>query len=187
MDDYEALSTLTASTSVPIAGGELHGGGLPELAMMVNRRCYDLFQPDALFTGGIAQTLQVARCCREHGLAYSPHTWTNGIGFAVNLQLMIASGFAAERELEYPIAPPGWTVEARDGILTEPFAHERGTLPAPTRPGLGFEVDRRALRRWGRRFFVMDRKRLVWWSVRHRGVTVSREIDRTRRARIAGQ
>jgi L-alanine-DL-glutamate epimerase-like enolase superfamily enzyme len=153
--------------------------------MMIERRCYDIFQPDAIFTGGIAQTMEVIRLLREHGLAYSPHTWTNGIGFAVNLQLFAASGFAKERELEYPLAPPGWTVDARDGILEEPFHHDRGTLETPTAPGLGIEIDRKALARYGKRFFVMDRKRLIWFSLRHRGFRASKEIDRVRRRRLA--
>jgi len=185
MDRYEDLSALTAASRVPIAGGELHSSGLPELRMMIESRCYDIFQPDAVFTGGIAQTMEVIRLLLEHGLAYSPHTWTNGIGFAVNLQLFAASGFAKERELEYPLAPPGWTVDARDGILEEPFHHDRGTLETPTAPGLGIEIDRKALARYGKRFFVMDRKRLIWFSLRHRGVKASKEIDRVRRQRLA--
>jgi L-alanine-DL-glutamate epimerase-like enolase superfamily enzyme len=185
MDGYEDLASLTDYSRVPIAGGELHSSGLPELKTMIERRCYDIFQPDAMFTGGIAQTMEVARLCREHGLAYSPHTWTNGIGFAVNLQLFAASGFTDERELEYPLAPPGWTVEARDAILEKPFHHDRGSLETPTAPGLGIVVDRKALSRWGKRFFVMDRKRLIWFSLRHRGIKASREIDRERRKRIA--
>jgi L-alanine-DL-glutamate epimerase-like enolase superfamily enzyme len=185
MDGYDDLTELTASSRVPIAGGELHSSGLPELRMMIDRRCYDIFQPDAIFTGGIAQTHEVARLCRKHGLGYSPHTWTNGIGFAVNLQLFAASGFAGERELEYPLAPPGWTVAARDGILAEPFENAGGTLQTPTTPGLGFEIDRRALARYGQRFSVMDRKRLVWFSLRHRGIKASREIDHNRRQRMS--
>jgi len=184
MDAYDELAALTAASPVPIAGGELHSSGYPELAMMIERRCYHVFQPDAIFTGGIAQTWKVIGACREHGLGYSPHTWTNGIGFAVNLQLFAASGFAAERELEYPLAPPGWTVEARDGILVAPFAHDHGRLQVPTRPGLGFEIDRRALARWGRRFSTMDRRRLVYFSLRTRGIAASREIDRVRKARL---
>jgi L-alanine-DL-glutamate epimerase-like enolase superfamily enzyme len=183
MDGYEDLSALTAYSRVPISGGELHTAGVPELKMMIERRCYDIFQPDALFSGGIAQTMEVARLCRENGLLYTPHTWTNGIGFAVNLQLMAASGFAADKELEYPLSPPGWVPEARDGLLLTPFLHDQGTLAVPTSPGLGFEIDRRALKRHGRRFFTMDRKRLVWFSLRTRGIRASREIDRARRAR----
>jgi L-alanine-DL-glutamate epimerase-like enolase superfamily enzyme len=181
MDAYEDLAALTAYSRVPIAGGELHTGGLAELKMMIERRCYKIFQPDAVFTGGIAQTMEVARLCRRHGLIYSPHTWTNGIGLAVNLQLFAASGFAQEKALEYPISPPGWTVEARDGILQSPFVHEKGTLAVPDRPGLGFEIDRSALKKYGRRFFVMDRKRLAWYSIRHRGLKATLEINRNRR------
>lgn len=183
MDGYDDLAALTEASRVPIAGGELHSAGLPELQMMIDRRCYDIFQPDAIFTGGIAQTIEVARLCRNAGLTYSPHTWTNGIGFAVNLQLFAASGFAAERELEYPLSPPGWTAAARDGLLERPFDHDRGTLQTPAAPGLGITIDRAALARYGKRFFVMDRKRLVWFSLRHRGLKASREIDRQRRAR----
>ena len=184
MDRYEDLSSLTAASRVPIAGGELHSGGLPELGMMIERKCYNIFQPDAIFTGGIAQTMEVIRLLKKHDLTYSPHTWTNGIGFAVNLQLFAASGFAGECELEYPLAPPGWTVDARDGILEEPFHHDRGTLQTPTAPGLGIKIDHKALSRWGKRFFVMDRKRLIWFSLRHRGIRASKEIDRARQKRL---
>lgn len=186
MDGYEDLSALTEYSRVPISGGEIHTSGLAELKMMIERRCYDIFQPDAMFTGGIAQTMEVARLCREHGLLYTPHTWTNGIGFAVNLQCMAASGFADKKELEYPLNPPGWVPEARDGILKQPFVHDRGELDVPTSPGLGFEIDARALRKHGKRFFVMDHKRLVWFSLRTRGIAASKEIDAARRARRAG-
>ncbi len=183
MDRYEDLSALTDYSRIPITGGEIHTGGLAELRMMIERRCYDVFQPDAVFTGGIAQTHQVAQLCRQHGLGFSPHTWTNGIGFAVNLQLFAASGFAEEKELEYPFNPPGWTVEARDGILNEPFSHRDGQLATPRSPGLGFEINRKALRRFGKRFFVMDRKRLMWFSLRQRGLKVSMEIEKGRKRR----
>ncbi len=181
MDAYEDLSALTANSRVPIAGGELHTSGYPELKMMIERRCYNIFQPDATFTGGIAQTFEVAKLCRKHGLEYTPHTWTNGIGFAINLQLMAASSFADKKELEYPISLPGWTVEARDAILEKPFEHEHGTLQTPTKPGLGFTINQRTLRKYAKRFFVMDRKRLIWFSLKNRGQKVSREIDQVRK------
>ncbi|HSQ65880.1 MAG TPA: mandelate racemase/muconate lactonizing enzyme family protein [Polyangiaceae bacterium] len=182
MDGYDDLAELTRRARLPIAGGELHTSGLPELRMMIERRCYSIFQPDAIFTGGIAQTFEVAKLCRSHGLKYTPHTWTNGIGFAVNLQLFLASGFAGETELEYPLDPPGWVPSARDGILEQPFVHERGELAAPTLPGLGFRIDDKALRRFGKRFFVMDRKRLAWFSLRTRGIRATLEIDKARKA-----
>jgi D-galactarolactone cycloisomerase len=183
MDAYEDLAALTAYSSVPIAGGELHTSGLPELKMMIEKRCYHVFQPDAVFTGGIAQTFEVTKLCREHGLKYSPHTWTNGIGLGINLQLLAASGFEKESELEYPVSPPGWTVEARDAILEKPFQHDHGALKVPAEPGLGFTINKEVLRKHGKRFFVMDRKRLAWFSLRNRGLKVSREISRGQKQR----
>ena len=185
MDAYDDLAALTAYSRVPIAGGELHTSGLAELKMMIERRCYRIFQPDAMFTGGIAQTLEVTKLCRQHGLTYTPHTWTNGIGFAVNLQVMAASGFADAMALEFPISPPGWTVEARDRILETPFRHQAGSIRTPALPGLGFKIDTEVLRRYGKRYFVMDRKRLIWYSLHHRGFRATREINRARRRRKA--
>ncbi len=44
-------------------------------------------------------------------------------------------------------------------------------------------MDTAALQRWGRRFFVMDRKRLVAFALRDRGMRAALEIDRARKAR----
>lgn len=186
MDAYDDLAALSAYSRVPIAGGELHTSGYAELAMMVERRCYSIFQPDAMFTGGIEQTFRLAQLCRRRGLQYTPHTWTNGVGFAVNLQLFAASGFADQKELEYPIDPPGWVPEARDAMLEEPFLHDRGKLDVPATPGLGFAISRRALKKHARRFFVMDKRRLVFFALRDRGLRAAKEIDSARRARREG-
>jgi L-alanine-DL-glutamate epimerase-like enolase superfamily enzyme len=184
MDAYDEQALLRDYSKVPIAGGELHTSAYPELAMMVRRGCYDIFQPDAMFTGGIKQTFDLIQLCREQGLLYTPHTWTNGVGFAVNLQLMAASGFADEMQLEYPYDPPGWVPEGRDAMLTEPFLHEKGNIDVPDRPGLGIEIDRRALRKHGKRFFSMDRKRLVFFALRDRGLKAAKEMDAAKRSRL---
>lgn len=181
MDDYDAQAALAAYSKVPVSGGELHTSGLPELKMMIERRCYHIFQPDAIMAGGISQVMEVARLCRKNDLIYTPHTWTNGIGFAVNLQLMIASGFADAKPLEYPINPPSWVIEKRDGLLVEPYRHTNGTITPPDRPGLGFEIDEKALRKFGRRYFSMGRVGLKLYALRDKGLKTALEIDRNRK------
>jgi D-galactarolactone cycloisomerase len=181
MDAYDDLSALTRYSKVPVAGGELHTSAYPELKMMIERKCYSIFQPDAMFTGGIAQTLKIARLCKEHGLSYTPHTWTNGIGFAVNSQLFAASGFAADTLLEYPLDPPGWVPEARDAMLEEPFLHENGRLAMSDSPGLGFGIDSKALRKYGDRYFSMNRRKLTFFALRDRGLKAAREMDKAKR------
>jgi L-alanine-DL-glutamate epimerase-like enolase superfamily enzyme len=43
---------------------------------------------------------------------------------------------------EFPYDPPGWVVEARDFMLTEPFRIDAaGDVVLPDRPGLGVELD----------------------------------------------
>jgi hypothetical protein len=69
-------------------------------------------------------------------------------------------------------------------MLEEPFVHTKATLDVPNKPGLGIEIDRRSLKRWGKRFFKMDRKRLVFFALRDRGLKAAREMDRAKRGRL---
>ena len=154
MDAYDDQIALNQYSRVPISGGELHTGGEPELRMMIERGCYAVYQPDALFTGGIEQTRRLNERCRQHGVTYTPHTWTNGLGFAVNLHLWALS--ERVKPLEFPLEEPGWIPEARDAMLTEPFLAEGGRVRLPDRPGLGVTVDPDALARHGERFFVAE-------------------------------
>lgn len=159
----------------------MHPRGLPELKMMIERRCYEIFQPDAVYCGGISQCLEVAKLCEQFGLLFTPHTWTNGVGFAVNLQVMLASAFAGRKPLEYPINPPSWVTEKRDAVLTTPFHHNKGVLDPPTAPGLGVTIDESQLRKYGKRFFNMGSLGLKMFFVRDKGIRRALEIDKNRK------
>ena len=159
---YEDMAALTATSKVPISGGELHTAGLPELKYMIEKKCYAIFQPDAMWAGGIDDCMAVARLCREHGVGFNPHTWSNGIGFAVNMNILLASGFVNQQPFEYPLSPPGWTVAARDALLATPWHHDNGILHPPTAPGLGFEIDGAALARYAKCFYSADRVSRHW-------------------------
>lgn len=185
MDDYAGLAALRAEVGIDLAGGELNVQGLPEFGVMLEKGCYDVYQPDATFTGGIAETWQIVKRVAAAGARYTPHTWTNGIGFAVNLQLHAASPFRDATLLEYPYDPPGWVPEARDAILEAPWHHARGRLELPAAPGLGFTVSRRALRRFGRHFFRATRLRVAVSAVLDKGLSAAKEAGAVRDARLA--
>jgi D-galactarolactone cycloisomerase len=187
MDDYAGMARLRAATGVAIAGGELNGQGLPEFRLMLERGCLDWYQPDAVFAGGIAECSAIAAHVAAAGAVYSPHTWTNGIGFAINMQLFAASPSRATVRLEYPYDPPGWVPDGRDGLLVEPWLHRDGEITLPSRPGLGFEIDRRALRRHGRRFYRATRLRVAVGAVLDRGLTEARRLGRLRGERLASR
>lgn len=185
MDDYDGLARLCDAVEVPIAGGELNNQGLPEFKTMIAKGCYDWFQPDAVFTGGIAETWAIVKHAARAGKRYTPHTWTNGIGFAINLQIFGASPFREETLLEYPFNPPGWVPEARDGLLREPWRHDRGVLRLPAEPGLGFDIDRAALGRYGRRFYTATKLRVSLQALWDRGLAEAKHLGAVRDARLA--
>jgi L-alanine-DL-glutamate epimerase-like enolase superfamily enzyme len=185
MDDYESLARLTAATGVNIAGGELNNQGLPEFKVMVEKGCYDWYQPDACMTGGVSGTWAIIQHLQSKGATYTPHTWTNGIGFAVNLQLFAASeSRKSGKLLEYPLSPRGWVEEASDGLLTQPWMHEKGRLELPTRPGLGFEIDRGALRHHGTHIFTATPIRVAVRAVWDRGLGEARHLGAVRQQRL---
>lgn len=147
MRDYEGLALLRRSTSIPISGGELNDD-LDDFRELINRGCYDIIQPDVTFAGGILAGRKIAAMAEAAHIIYNPHTWSNGLGLAANLQLMGAIPNCTH--CEYPYDPPGWTPEGRDAMLTEPITVDRdGYVAIPSRPGLGVEVDWEKVRAHG--------------------------------------
>jgi len=147
MYDYDGLTALTASTTINISGGELNND-LFDFRELINRRCYDVIQPDVTLACGILNGKKIAGMAEAAGLTVNPHTWTNGIGFAANLQLMGAIPNCTY--CEFPYDPPGWTPEGRDAMLASPFGiDDEGFVRIPDAPGLGIEVDMEKVRAHG--------------------------------------
>ena len=79
--------------------------------------------------------MAIAALAHQHDIAFTPHTWGDGIGLMANAQLHSATG--GDFYLEYPYDPPMWTPARRDCVLAEPIAADRGWLTLPSVPGLG--------------------------------------------------
>ena len=147
MRDYDGLAILRRSTSLAISGGELNDD-LDDFRELIARGCYDILQPDVTFSGGILNCRKIAAMAEAANLTYNPHTWTNGLGLAANLQLMGAIPNCTH--CEFPYEPPGWIPEARDAMLTEPITiDDEGYVAVPSKPGLGVEVDWEKVREYG--------------------------------------
>jgi L-alanine-DL-glutamate epimerase-like enolase superfamily enzyme len=181
MYGWDNLAELRRRSEVPISGGELNGGW-HEFQVMLEKGCFDIYQPDATFGGGISDARRVMEACRQRGLHFAPHTWTNGIGFIVNLHLYAAG--ARDHPLEYPLDPPGWIPEKRDGLLAEPIiADSNGTIPVPDKPGLGIEINEDQLKRCGEKFFDMSSKGLAVKTIREKGFFMALRLARKKRRR----
>jgi L-alanine-DL-glutamate epimerase-like enolase superfamily enzyme len=143
--DYAGMAKLRKATKVRIAGGELNRETY-EYRTLVERECLDVYQPDATIVGGLTGLSKIGREVIARGLAFTPHTWGDGLGVVANTHL--AAGLGAAPYLEFPYDPPEWTLERRDFILAEPFrATKEGWMELSDKPGFGVELDEEKLKR----------------------------------------
>ena len=146
--DFRGLARLREETEIRIAGGEMNRRW-HDFQEMNNLRSLDVYQPDAVLTGGITMVKNIAGWVQEAGAWFSPHTWSNGIGLIANLHLACAVSKCPY--LEFPFDPPAWTTERRDYMLHPEdrlMIDDGGYLHIPEKPGLGLELDQEALSRY---------------------------------------
>jgi len=166
--DYDGNAALKKVSPIKISGAELNYGW-DEIKIMLEKDCFHIYQPDATFAGGIAQVRQVIHACKEKAREFSPHTWTNGIGFYVNWNMVLADPDNS-LPLEYPLEEPSWVPETREGIIAPILPDANGMLQPFTPPGLGFEIDKGLLKRYGKRFFKVTETRLKLKVIREKGL-----------------
>jgi L-alanine-DL-glutamate epimerase-like enolase superfamily enzyme len=175
-DDY---GTLRKKIKTKLAGCELHGD-ISEVKGMFEHDSLDKYQPDSTFSG-----ISVARFtmneCRKRGLAYSPHTWTNGVGFMINLQCFAAWGGGGL--LEFPYDPPGWIPAFREGIIPPVDLPRGGMIKVPQTPGFGIEIIKKKLKKYGTRFALITPLRLAVTTLREKGIGTTLELLKKKRGK----
>ena len=139
-DDVEGYALLRGRTSLRIAAGEMVRG-LFEARDLILRGGVDVVQPDVVLAGGLGGCRRIAALADLCGRAFSPHTWTNGLGLVANLHLALAVSTCPY--VEVPLDPPAWTPERRDWLLGPQTIEIEpdGTIAPPPGPGLGATPD----------------------------------------------
>jgi galactonate dehydratase len=128
--DPWAYAELCRSTPVPIAGGECLTA-LYEWRVFTEQDCFDIGQPDAAFSGGLAEVLRVAELLQARDRTIATHCWGAGGALLQNLHC----GFAAANTSILEI-PPDYAGLHSD-ILAGSFVMKDGYALPPDRPGLG--------------------------------------------------
>lgn len=145
-EDVGGYAALRRGTALRIAAGEMVRGA-HEARDLVVRGGVDVIQTDVVLSGGIGGCRRVAALAELHGRAWSPHTWSNGLGLVANLHLALAVSTCPY--VEVPLDPPAWSAERRDWLLPEPLEIAAdGTIAPPPGPGLGVVPDLDALERY---------------------------------------
>jgi len=179
--DYDGSAELKKYSKVKISGAELNYGW-DEIKIMFEKDCFHVYQPDATFAGGIAQVKKVMDECKKRDRLYSPHTWTNGIGFYVNWNLVLADR-DNKLPLEYPLEYPSWIPEYREGIIAPILPDNNAMLQPFKRPGLGFEIDKKLLNKYGKRFFRMTETGLKIKVIREKGLMEALRLKKRKESR----
>ena len=179
--DYDGNAALKNISPVRISGAELNYGW-DEIKIMLEKDCFHIYQPDATFAGGIAQVEKVIKACHANKREFSPHTWTNGIGFYVNWNMVLADR-NNKLPLEYPLEEPSWIPEFRDGIIEPILPDSNGMLQPPRKPGLGFEIDKALLKKYGKRFFKLTETRLKIKVIRQKGLKAALDLKKRKESK----
>ena len=137
----EALKTLSAKTSVPIALGErLHSRW--DVKPFIEAGCVDIRQPDVAHVGGVSELRRIASLAEAYDVAIAPHCPLGPVALAACMQVAAATPNFAMQEMSLGIH---YNTEEHDLLtyLKDPgvWAVTDGYVDLMTGPGLGIEVD----------------------------------------------
>jgi galactonate dehydratase len=139
--DPWGYAELCRVTQTPIAGGECLTAAY-EWRVFVEQDCFDIGQPDASFTGGLGEFLNVAAMMAKRERQIATHAWGAGGSLMQNVHAGFAAGNTAI--LEVPPDYGGLHADVIDGglVIRDGYA-----LP-PDRPGLGVVLNDEIKRRY---------------------------------------
>src|SRR4051812_13490274 len=141
-DDLAGFAELRRHSPVPIATGEVLTRR-QSFRPFIEQHAADILQPDCTKCGGLTEAWRIAWACYEHNVRWVPHGWNTAVGLAADLQLAGAMPVASYVEF---LSPSPYI----DELVTTPFTPDAdGMLTIPDRPGLGIELNREALARYG--------------------------------------
>ena len=143
-DDMDGYARLSREQGIPIAAGEWLTTRHEFLDLM-DRGCVSVVQPDMGRVGGLTEAARVCALAAERGLTVVPHIWKSGISIAAGAHLAAVTPHCPFIEfLPASLCNSG----LRQELVADELRIEDGALPLPSKPGLGFELDRDAIRRF---------------------------------------
>ena len=149
-EDIAGYRAVKAAITIPVAGGECEFTRFGFRDLLASR-AIDIVQPDTCAAGGLSECKKIADMAEAFSVRYNPHVWGTGIAIAASLQLLAVLPSHTPTSLA-PVEPmlefDRTEHPIRQSILVTPIEHVGGVVRVPEGPGLGIEVDRKALARF---------------------------------------
>jgi galactonate dehydratase len=147
-DNLEACIRVASTIRIPVATGErlcTHWSARP----LLERNGAAILQPDIIHIGGIMEAKKLAAMAQAYYIPIAPHNASGPVLSAASVHFDASTPNFLIQEFFYPDKP------LYDEILKEPFFFpEGGFFDLPTRPGLGVDLDEKALT--GRPYKYLD-------------------------------
>ena len=137
--DLEATRAVTEAVGIDVTGGE-QDWDLATWRRIVAMRAVDVVQPDVMYLGGLARTLQVAAMADAAGLPCTPHSANLSLVTICSMHLLAAIPNPG-KYLELSIEGDDYYPWQRGLFLGDPFAVTDGHVILPDAPGWGVEVN----------------------------------------------
>lgn len=132
--NVDAMAEIARGTHLPIATGErvFTKWGFREV---LEKGAATILQPDLCHAGGIMEARLIAGMAEAYYASIAPHNPLGPISLASGLQLAASiPNFLCQEQVSLGV-----------GYLKEPFKVENGYVRVPTKPGLGVELDEKAM------------------------------------------
>jgi L-alanine-DL-glutamate epimerase-like enolase superfamily enzyme len=137
--ELEATRQVTQALKIDVTGGE-QDWDMATWTRMIGMRAVDIVQPDVMYMGGMARTLEVARMAHEAGLPCTPHAANLSLVTICTMHLLKAIPNAG-KYLEFSIEGDDYYPWQRNLLLGEPFRITDGCVTVPDIPGWGVDVN----------------------------------------------
>ena len=148
-DDLDGPARLCRALDMLVTGGE-GWKGLAEFRKGLEQRSYDILQPEMRQCAGHLTMRKIGAVCQSFGVPIAPHAAT-GLALAGRLQVSAAMGSVYQ---EIGTLAPGtlpsdvWAPYAPIFHGEQPFTFAGSEIVVPQYPGLGLNVDERALEKY---------------------------------------
>jgi L-alanine-DL-glutamate epimerase-like enolase superfamily enzyme len=134
------LARFRAGTRIPLAIGEDLSGRWSYLRVIEDGLA-DWIRVDAANTGGFTEAIRVCALAAAHGLQVSPHVYPE-------LHVHLSAALANVPHVE--MTDPAQGIEGLHLLMASTLEVRSGEATAPEKPGLGFELDRKAIEKYRR-------------------------------------
>ncbi|MBI2808634.1 MAG: mandelate racemase/muconate lactonizing enzyme family protein [Planctomycetes bacterium] len=137
--NIEVFKRLKEHIRIPMATGE-RDRTIWEMIGYLQNGCIDILQPDVGHTGGISQMRKIATLAEAYHVPLAPHNTCSELGLSASIHISASIPFFLIQEgyLDGHIMPAG---VARKSFTVD----KNGDASLPQGPGLGVEIDEKAM------------------------------------------